>query len=121
MKLVADLIDCYRPDVIVLEDYTDKSCRRCLRVRKLLQDIGKLTVRKRIKTHRFPRRAMQAAFSPLGAFTKDQIASVIAKRLPELAPRQPPFRKPWMSEDERMSIFDAVAFALTFFYFVKRR
>lgn len=27
----------------------------------------------------------------------------------------PPPRKPWMSEDERMSIFDAVALATTLF------
>jgi hypothetical protein len=41
----------------------------------------------------------------------------IAKRFPELAPRLPRFRKPWMSEDYRMSIFDAVAMALTLFNF----
>jgi len=35
------------------------------------------------------------------------------QRFPELAPRLPRFRKPWMSEDYRMSIFDAVAFGLT--------
>jgi len=29
--------------------------------------------------------------------------------------RLPRFRKPWMSEDSRMSIFDAVAFGLTCF------
>jgi len=29
--------------------------------------------------------------------------------------RLPRFRKPWMSEDYRMSIFDAVGFGLTFF------
>ena len=30
----------------------------------------------------------------------------IANRFPELDPRLPRFRKPWMSEDYRMSIFD---------------
>ena len=39
-----------------------------------------------------------------------------SKRFPELAPRLPRSRKPWMSEDYRMSIFDAVALALTFFF-----
>jgi len=66
-------------------------------------------------------------FNPLGSNVvllgqpKNRIAGVIAERLPELAPWQPPFRKPWMSEDERMSIFDAVAFALTFFYFTNKQ
>jgi len=50
------------------------------------------------------------------ATTKQEIAIAIAERFPELAPRLPRFRKPWMSEDYRMSIFDAVALALTFFF-----
>jgi len=51
----------------------------------------------------------------LGAPNKQEIAGAIAKRFPELAPRLPRFRKPWMSEDYRMSIFDAVGLAITFF------
>ena len=47
---------------------------------------------------------------------KQEIAIAIAERFPELAPRLPRSRKPWMSEDYRMSIFDAVALALTFFF-----
>jgi hypothetical protein len=35
--------------------------------------------------------------------------------LAELAPRLPRFRKPWMSEDYRMSIFDAVSWAVAQF------
>ncbi len=52
-----------------------------------------------------------------GSFALSDTA--IAGRLPALAPRLPPFRKPWMCEDYRMSIFDAASFALTFFYFEK--
>ena len=59
--------------------------------------------------------------SSLGAFTKYQIATTIAERLPELAPRLPPFRKPWLSEDYRMSIFDAVSFPVAFFYFENKK
>jgi hypothetical protein len=54
-------------------------------------------------------------FSESGASNKFEIAKTIAARFPELTPRLPRFRKPWMSEDYRMSIFDAVAFGLTFF------
>jgi hypothetical protein len=47
---------------------------------------------------------------------------IIAKRFPEeLGSRLPPERKPWMSEDSRMNIFDAVALALVFrLKYVKR-
>ena len=58
---------------------------------------------------------MKQAFSESGASNKYEIAVAIANRFPELAPRLPRFRKPWMSEDYRMSIFDAVGFAVSFF------
>ena len=35
-------------------------------------------------------------------------------RFPELTPYLPPERKPWISEDLRIAIFDAAAFALAF-------
>lgn len=121
LKQIADLIRRYEPDVIVVEDVTAKSCRRCPRVRLLIRDTFKLALEKKIKIHSVSRRAVRAAFSRFGARTKHEIAGAIAKRLPELAFRRPPYRKPWMSEDDRMSIFDAAAFALTFFYSENKR
>ena len=47
--------------------------------------------------------------------TKREIAEAIVREFPELEPRLPPVRKIWMSEDVRMSIFDAAALAITFF------
>jgi hypothetical protein len=41
----------------------------------------------------------------LSVSNKLQMAQSIATRFPELAPRLPPERKPWMSEDCRMAIF----------------
>ena len=32
---------------------------------------------------------------------------------PEIKRQAPPKRKPWMSEDERMNLFDAVALGVT--------
>ena len=58
---------------------------------------------------------MKQFFAEYSAETKFEIATTIGKQFPELAPRVPPFRKPWMSEDYRMSIFDAVAFATSYF------
>jgi hypothetical protein len=50
-----------------------------------------------------------------GQGTKHALAEMLAGRFPEeLASRLPPKRRPWMSEDYRMDIFDAVALALTF-------
>jgi hypothetical protein len=46
---------------------------------------------------------------------KDEIASVLGERFPELAPRVPPRRRAWQSEDYRMSIFDAAALGVAYF------
>jgi hypothetical protein len=53
--------------------------------------------------------------SPMAIRNKDQMARFLAQRFPELVRYVPPERKPWMSEDERMAIFDAVSFALGLF------
>jgi hypothetical protein len=58
------------------------------------------------------RESVRRLFAPTGT-TKFEIALAITKTFPELASRLPRKRKPWMSEDERMNLFDAVAFALT--------
>ena len=87
----------------------------------LIDDISKLASKRKIKVRRFSRVKVKQAFSESGASNKYEIAVAIAGRFPELAPRLPRFRKPWMSEDYRMSIFDAVALASTFFFKLKNK
>ena len=115
LKLIDNLIDQYHPSVIVVDDYTGKGSRRCRRIQGLITDITKVAAKKNIKVRSFSRTKVKHAFSETGASTKFEIATAIAGRFPELAPRLPRFRKPWMSEDYRMRIFDAVALAITFF------
>jgi Holliday junction resolvasome RuvABC endonuclease subunit len=117
LMLVADLIERYQPDTVVLEDCADINCRRAPRVKELIRNMSKLADRRGIRIQNYSRNAVRSAFSQFGALTKHQIAAVIADQLPELAPKMPPFRKLWMSEDDRMSIFNAVALAFTFFHF----
>lgn len=59
-----------------------------------------------------PREIVLKTFGPSGT-TKHEIAVAIAKAFPELTSRLPRKRRPWMSEDESMNVFDAVALALT--------
>jgi len=115
LKFIADLIEQYQPSVIVVEDYTRKGSRRCGRVSELINDISKLAVKRKVKVRKVSRLKVKQAFSESGASNKYEIAIAIARRFPELSPRLPRFRKPWMSEDYRMSIFDAVALAGAFF------
>jgi RNase H-fold protein (predicted Holliday junction resolvase) len=116
LRHVEALIKTYQPDVIVVEDVEDPSCRRCQRVRELLRDICALAKARKVTVMMCSWRAVLATFSDDRASTKYELTNVIVKRFPELAPYQPPFRKPWMSEDSRMSIFDAVALACCCFF-----
>jgi Holliday junction resolvasome RuvABC endonuclease subunit len=113
--LIAELLEIYQPKVLVIEDYSGRGSRRCQRIQMLVNDISKLALKRKVKVRSFSRAKVQQSFAQLAGRTKYEIAMAIAKRFPELAPRLPRFRKPWMSEDYRMSIFDAGAFGLTFF------
>ena len=114
LKRVIQLIERYHPDVIVVEDYQHKRSRRTPRVRHLLKAISVFASSKKVRVRKVSRSAIKKALSQGSARTKHHIACQIAYRFPELAPRLPRVRKPWMSEDLRMSIFDSVALALTY-------
>jgi hypothetical protein len=70
--------------------------------------------------YRFSRAEVRAVFSYLGITTKQAIAEAIAKHIPALERYLPPIRKPWMPEDARMGLFDAVALAWVFFSRLKQ-
>jgi hypothetical protein len=112
VQAISHLIEHYTPDVLVLEDGDARDSRRRERVRKLIDELIELAAANGVRVHRVSRTKVGQVFARLGATNKHRVASVIAVRFPELAPRLPPERKPWMSEDRRMAIFDAAAFAL---------
>lgn len=110
---VEELLVLYQPGVLVLEDASAKNSRRSTRIRKLCQQIIKLAVARKVSVKVFSRDRVMKIFITDGQGTKHSLAEIIAKRFPEeLGSRLPPKRKPWMSEDSRMNIFDAVALAL---------
>src|SRR5437016_12967227 len=89
VRQVAQLIEYYQPDVLVVEDWTDPECRRCPRVRALLREILELAVNRKVTTRRFSQRTVRATFAHCDAFSKHEIAGAIARQLPDLAHRLP--------------------------------
>lgn len=110
-----ELVDCYGPDVIVTQRIDDPEVHRGFRAQAFLREALKVSAAYKIPVRTIASRELVRAFSDLGYPTKHKIATRIGELFPELAPRVPPFRKPWMSEDYRMAIFDAVAFGLAYF------
>jgi hypothetical protein len=118
---IESLLSRYVPDVVVLEACDGRGSHRRRRVRSLIRSIRGLAARKGFRSRAFSRAEIRRAFAALAKATKHPIAVEIAQRFPELTARLPRVRKPWMSEDERMSIFDAAAMALTYFETRRRR
>ena len=105
----------YRPEILVQEDCAGHRSRRCPRIQRLLDQIRTRAVEAGVKSRSVSLEQVRRVFLTFGAEAKHQIAQAIAGQLPELAQHLPRFRKPWMSEDYRMAIFDAVAQAPTYF------
>jgi hypothetical protein len=120
LRRLGELVEQYAPDLVVIEDPAVDS-RRWARVTRLLQNIREWGAKRGVRVRMLSRRRVRELFAEWNASTKEEIASVIAVRFPELALRLPPHRKCYMSEDARMSIFDAAALALTLTAIRERR
>jgi hypothetical protein len=111
LRKIRELLDFYGPDVITMR----AGSRRANRIQALIEQTTGEARRRGIARSLYSRADVRTCFSKSDALTKREIALSIATQFPELEPRLPPIRKIWMSEDARMSIFDAVALAITFF------
>jgi hypothetical protein len=110
-RVIDKLIDRFRPDVLVLEDWDSAGSRRCGRVETLLDRIA-AKEGKRVLVRLVTQRDIRAIGSLPLTSTKQGRASFLAERFPELQAYLPPVRKTWMPEDDRMAIFDALSFAV---------
>lgn len=109
------LMHILQPSVLVVEDVHHASSRRSKRVKVLIDKLAQLAEDRGVAVVRHSRCEMLTVFERKGARTKDDIAAVVAKMVPELAPRLPPRRRIWESEHHSMAVFEAAAFALTHF------
>jgi hypothetical protein len=118
-KIIA-ILDRYQPEIMVLQDTSSNGTRRARGVTNLNAAISELADDRGILVYPYSREDVRGAFGYLGAVNKQIIAEVIAKHIPAFGRYVPPPRKPWMSEDARMGLFDAAALGLVFFQSVNR-
>jgi hypothetical protein len=120
LSRLSELVEQYEPDLVVIEDPAVDS-RRWARVQRLLADIRVWGEKRGVRVRMLSRRRVRKVFAEWNAQIKEEIAAVIATQFPELAFQLPPHRKCYMSEDARMSIFDAASLALTAIAIRERR
>ena len=111
VRVIETLIKRFRPDILVLEDWDADDSRRCSRIQELLIRVAQ-NERNRLRVRVVSMKQIRKIGPLPQCATKYGRSIVIAERFPELRAFLPPFRKPWMHEDDRMSIFDAAGFAL---------
>jgi hypothetical protein len=110
---VSELISHYQPDSIAIEDIPQKTPGRARRVKTLNEQIVSIAKTSAVNIALLSRQQIRTFFFVHGVGTKHALAELLAKRFPEeLASRLPPKRQPWMSEDYRIGIFEAVALCI---------
>ncbi|MGY3347195.1 MULTISPECIES: hypothetical protein [unclassified Bradyrhizobium] len=112
---ITQLFDRHAPDVLVIQDTSKQGTERARWISSLNASIAALAKGRGIPIFVYSRNQVRSAFERYGCPNKQRLAELIAKQIPALAQYVPPPRKPWMSEDRRMGLFDAAALALTFF------
>ena len=109
------ILDRYEPKVLVLEAFEDCTLPRSPRIQRLCEAMIREAGLHEIHTSVYERGTIRMVFQKSGAYTREQIAQVIAKSVDDFRHRLPPARKRWTSEDHRQCLFDAAALAITYF------
>jgi hypothetical protein len=110
------LFDRYFPDVLVMQDMGPGGTRRASRLEALNGAIGIVARQRGVPVFAYSRAEVYSAFASQGFTNKQTLAGLIAKHIPAFERLIPPPRKPWMSEDARMGLFDAAALAALLFF-----
>jgi hypothetical protein len=114
LERIDSLFDRYLPHGLIVENPHGPGSRRVPRIANLIREIELIAWRREVDCRRVSRGEVKVVFGESGT-TKQEIAVAISRWFPELEGRLPDPRKPWKPEAERMSVFDAVSFALTAF------
>jgi hypothetical protein len=101
------IVKMYHPSTVVL--LTTGSPLATAKRNSIVSVITKKTNQGNVVLARLRGAAVRRYFRQFDAGTKYEIAQTVVKILPELGWRLPQKRKPWQSEQRRLSIFDAAA------------
>jgi hypothetical protein len=77
------------------------------RAAQLIEAIRDFASERGLHASQIAKHKVRRMFLALQAETKHEIAVEVSRQLPDLAPYLPRIRKPWMSEDYSMAIFEA--------------
>jgi hypothetical protein len=110
LRDIRRLLAHYHPETLVIEDL--RGGGRSPRAHALAEALIDLAKDAGVKVRRVSKRAARRNLDDKAPVKQFRLARMIAGRFPELAGRLPPHRRPWMGQDFRYAIFEAVALGL---------
>ncbi|NOT54793.1 MAG: hypothetical protein HOP18_09335 [Deltaproteobacteria bacterium] len=114
-QVAADqLLDEFRPEVLVIEDHRAPGSRRHPRIQELLDLFAELGVARGLNVVRYGIRDVRVALRLHPKANKHKIAEAVAKQFPALERRLPKPKRIWETEAHAMAMFQAGALALTY-------
>jgi len=111
-SFVEGLIEFYRPSVLILSKTDYRGSRRSRYVQAFCRAIKKLASAQGLRFKEYEPQQVKAHLG--GKLNKHGLCLAVAEHFPELAAKVPSPRKPWQSQDVRVSAFQAVGLTLTF-------
>ena len=114
LKRTEKFIDHFKPKIVVLREQAKET--NSDRNNKLIDAIVTLAGEKELQVFRYSKQQIRDVFEVFGASTKFGIVEQILKTFPDLAYRAPKQKKWYEREDYNMTLFNAVALALTHVY-----
>lgn len=112
---IMQLFERYALNVLVIQDTSKHGTERAPWISNLNAAIAAFAKHRDVPVFAYSREQVRVVFEPYECPNKQRLAELIAKHIPTFEQYVPPPRKPWMSEDRRIGLFDAAALALTFF------
>jgi len=115
LKRIERLIARFQPETLVLEAFEEHTSARRKRITDLCRAMVALARDAGVEIAVFSRGDIQSTFGDVGARSRHEIAEAVARHVPSLRARLPRKRRAWQSDHPNMSIFNAMAAALTHF------
>lgn len=112
IALLEKLVVHYSPQLIIVPELSPDGSQQSARTQRLIHEMTAMVLKKELVVQATSRTDIWKYFRG-EATTKHELAILLAERFPEeLGAYLPHARRPWMSEDNRMNIFVAVALAI---------
>lgn len=109
LALLDRLLDRLQPELVVLEAFEGPGARQSPRVKRLCRGAVSLARDRGIDVTWLSRADVRAGFAPIGARSRFEIASAVARSFESLGELLPPKRRVWEAPPRRMAVFDAAA------------